>query len=261
LSIADVGSYVREYFDRHADAWLEQAYQPGEAPAVYPIGEERIRLALAAVADAVGPGGSLVDLGCGGGHLCVHAARLGLNVVGVDIAPGMIEAAQSLRDALPPGDRKRIRLIVDSYDGVELPAESFDAGAALGLIEYLPEDGPLLRRARELLRPGGRFAVSCRNRLYNLQSANEYTARELEQGSALALHRELADSLASTRPEALRELARSLAACADELAAAAELATGKLDRVPAAVIRGYPFQAGEGRAIDLVRPAEFDLFR
>ncbi|MGE3911925.1 MAG: coenzyme F420-0:L-glutamate ligase [Chloroflexota bacterium] len=50
-------------------------------------------------------------------------------------------------------------------------------------------------------------------------------------------------------------------AVVDELASAAELVTGKLDRVPAAVIRGYPFEPGEGRATDLVRPAEFDMFR
>ncbi|MCC7372541.1 MAG: coenzyme F420-0:L-glutamate ligase [Chloroflexi bacterium] len=50
-------------------------------------------------------------------------------------------------------------------------------------------------------------------------------------------------------------------AVVDELASAAELATGKLDRVPAAVIRGYPFAPGEGRATELVRPAEFDMFR
>lgn len=50
-------------------------------------------------------------------------------------------------------------------------------------------------------------------------------------------------------------------AVADELASAAELAMGKLDRVPAAVVRGYPFEAGEGRATELVRPAELDLFR
>jgi coenzyme F420-0:L-glutamate ligase/coenzyme F420-1:gamma-L-glutamate ligase len=50
-------------------------------------------------------------------------------------------------------------------------------------------------------------------------------------------------------------------AVVDELASAAELATGKLDRVPAAVIRGYAFEAGEGRATQLVRPAEFDMFR
>ena len=50
-------------------------------------------------------------------------------------------------------------------------------------------------------------------------------------------------------------------AVADELAAAAQLVTGKLDRVPAAVIRGYPFQAGEGRATHLVRAAKMDMFR
>jgi F420-0:gamma-glutamyl ligase len=36
---------------------------------------------------------------------------------------------------------------------------------------------------------------------------------------------------------------------------------GKLDRVPAAVVRGYEFEVAEGRAMDLVRPAELDLFR
>jgi coenzyme F420-0:L-glutamate ligase/coenzyme F420-1:gamma-L-glutamate ligase len=50
-------------------------------------------------------------------------------------------------------------------------------------------------------------------------------------------------------------------AVVDELASTAELVTGKLDRVPAAVIRGYPYQPGEGRATHLVRPAEFDMFR
>jgi coenzyme F420-0:L-glutamate ligase/coenzyme F420-1:gamma-L-glutamate ligase len=50
-------------------------------------------------------------------------------------------------------------------------------------------------------------------------------------------------------------------AVVDEIAGAAELAMGKLDRVPAAVVRGYEFEPAEGRATDLVRPAELDLFR
>ena len=50
-------------------------------------------------------------------------------------------------------------------------------------------------------------------------------------------------------------------AVVDELAGAAELAMGKLDRVPAAVVRGYEFEVAEGRATDLVRAAELDLFR
>jgi coenzyme F420-0:L-glutamate ligase / coenzyme F420-1:gamma-L-glutamate ligase len=50
-------------------------------------------------------------------------------------------------------------------------------------------------------------------------------------------------------------------AVADELASAAELVMGKLDRVPVALIRGYPYAPGEGNAKQLVRAPEKDLFR
>jgi coenzyme F420-0:L-glutamate ligase/coenzyme F420-1:gamma-L-glutamate ligase len=58
-----------------------------------------------------------------------------------------------------------------------------------------------------------------------------------------------------------RPLTATVIAAADELAAAAELVMGKLDRVPVALIRGYHFTKGRGKAKDLVRPAERDLFR
>ena len=50
-------------------------------------------------------------------------------------------------------------------------------------------------------------------------------------------------------------------AVADELASAAELVMGKLDRVPAAVVRGYAYEPGDGRAGEFVRPPELDMFR
>jgi coenzyme F420-0:L-glutamate ligase / coenzyme F420-1:gamma-L-glutamate ligase len=50
-------------------------------------------------------------------------------------------------------------------------------------------------------------------------------------------------------------------AVADELASAAELVMGKLDKVPVAVIRGYPYTIGDGDARRLVRRPEKDLFR
>jgi coenzyme F420-0:L-glutamate ligase/coenzyme F420-1:gamma-L-glutamate ligase len=50
-------------------------------------------------------------------------------------------------------------------------------------------------------------------------------------------------------------------AVADELASAAELVMGKLDRVPVAVIRGYAYPPGDGTATQLVRAPERDLFR
>jgi coenzyme F420-0:L-glutamate ligase / coenzyme F420-1:gamma-L-glutamate ligase len=49
---------------------------------------------------------------------------------------------------------------------------------------------------------------------------------------------------------------------ADELAAAAELVMGKIDRVPVAIVRGAAASAEEsGSGRDLIRPAATDIFR
>jgi coenzyme F420-0:L-glutamate ligase/coenzyme F420-1:gamma-L-glutamate ligase len=56
-------------------------------------------------------------------------------------------------------------------------------------------------------------------------------------------------------------LQASLEAVADELASAAALVCGKLNRTPACIIRGFPYEPARGRARDLLRPAANDLFR
>ena len=56
-------------------------------------------------------------------------------------------------------------------------------------------------------------------------------------------------------------LQASLEAVADELACAAGLVCGKLNRTPACIIRGFPYEPADGRARDLLRPAASDLFR
>ena len=56
------------------------------------------------------------------------------------------------------------------------------------------------------------------------------------------------------------ELHATRIALADEIAGAAQLVFGKLDRVPVAVVRGLDV-AGDQTAQELVIPAETDLFR
>jgi coenzyme F420-0:L-glutamate ligase/coenzyme F420-1:gamma-L-glutamate ligase len=58
-----------------------------------------------------------------------------------------------------------------------------------------------------------------------------------------------------------RLLDATVVALADQVAAAAGVVMGKADRVPAAVVRGLPWDGDAGSAHDLVRPAELDLFR
>lgn len=57
------------------------------------------------------------------------------------------------------------------------------------------------------------------------------------------------------------KLKASVEAVADELACAAGLVCGKLNRAPACLVRGFQYQAGAGGIRELLRPPETDLFR
>jgi coenzyme F420-0:L-glutamate ligase / coenzyme F420-1:gamma-L-glutamate ligase len=57
------------------------------------------------------------------------------------------------------------------------------------------------------------------------------------------------------------QLKASVEAVADELACAAGLVCGKLNRTPACVVRGFRYDPGEGSVRELLRPAATDLFR
>lgn len=56
-------------------------------------------------------------------------------------------------------------------------------------------------------------------------------------------------------------LKASVEAVADELACAAGLVCGKLNRAPICIVRGFPYESGPGRIQDLLRSPENDLFR
>ena len=58
-----------------------------------------------------------------------------------------------------------------------------------------------------------------------------------------------------------RSLAATVEAVADEIAGASELVMGKLDRIPAVLVRGCRQINGDGQARELVRAPEKDLFR
>ncbi len=57
------------------------------------------------------------------------------------------------------------------------------------------------------------------------------------------------------------KLKASVEAVADELACAAGLVCGKLNRAPACIVRGFRYEAGPGSVRELLRPATSDLFR
>ena len=67
------------------------------------------RLMLTALAEHIGPGDRVVDLGTGSGVLSIAAARLGADVLGIDLDPAAAPAVQTNATANGVGERVDVR--------------------------------------------------------------------------------------------------------------------------------------------------------
>jgi ubiquinone/menaquinone biosynthesis C-methylase UbiE len=136
-------------FSRHAAAYqrrLEQIMSRGETR-----GRTRaIELVCAR------PGMRVVDLACGPGNLSRVLAELvspGGEVVGVDLAVGMIELARGL--GIP-----NARFEVMDIEALEFPAGSFDGALCGHGLQFAPNLKMALSEAGRVLRPGALLAAS-----------------------------------------------------------------------------------------------------
>jgi trans-aconitate methyltransferase len=96
------------------------------------------------------PGETILDLGCGTGHLAHEIAQSGARVIGIDSAASMIEAAQA---AYPDVTFH----VMDARD-FSFPF-SFDAIFSNAVLHWIPEAEHVVERIAVALRPGGRFVV------------------------------------------------------------------------------------------------------
>ncbi|GAA2158341.1 coenzyme F420-0:L-glutamate ligase [Kitasatospora kazusensis] len=152
--------------------------------------------------------------------------------------------------------------IVENRNGLVMAAAGVDASnTAPGTVLLLPEDPDASARAlRARLRQltGRRLAVVVTD-TFGRPWRNGLTDVAIGAAglSVLEDHRGRTDSHGN-------ELAMTVTATADELAAAADLVKGKATGTPVAVVRGLPqlvtVEDGEG-ARPLVRPAAEDMFR
>lgn len=99
-------------------------------------------------------GGSprVLDVGCGNGVYLLRMRSLGFEAHGIDVDPAAVEEAQAAGLDVRRGG-------LADLDG----AERFDAITLGHVIEHLPDPLDALRRARELLAPGGMVWVATPN--------------------------------------------------------------------------------------------------
>src|SRR3954453_13754042 len=99
-----------------------------------------------------GPGTRVLDAGCGHGDLCAAAAARGAAPVGVDLAEGMVAAAQAAHPDL--------EFRVADAEDLLFPDASFDAVLAAFLVNHLPPPERAAQELRRVVAAGGRVAVA-----------------------------------------------------------------------------------------------------
>ncbi len=114
------------------------------------------------IAERIGPGDRILDIGCGTGTLAVRCLKKGAYVTGLDSNEFMLE--QSEKNAMAAGVNDRLTLIQDSVTQLckHFQEGSFDvvmSTMALGEFprEYLEY---ILRDCKRILRPGGRLIIA-----------------------------------------------------------------------------------------------------
>jgi len=205
---------VKEYFEKNAESWILDGYRDDGHN--YPVAYHRLRI-VNSILQRVETIGKAVDLGCGGGDVSIMMVENNFDVTGVDQSQKMIEIANKRILNLNREIGDRIRFINSPLNESALPSNEFDICTAMGVIGYLTTDEILFNTAADLLKPGGLFLLSCRNRLFNMQSVSFRTADEIRNGEAIALIDELDELYKEISLKSANEMLEKLKQIANDL--------------------------------------------
>ena len=98
--------------------------------------------------------GRLLDVGCGNGSFLCSMRDRGWDVMGLEPDPKAVRIAR---------ERFGLDVVAGSLEKADLPSSSFDAITLSHVIEHVPDPSALLGRCFQLLKSGGRLAITTPN--------------------------------------------------------------------------------------------------
>ncbi|MFC7375734.1 MULTISPECIES: class I SAM-dependent DNA methyltransferase [unclassified Brachybacterium] len=138
-----------------------------------------LRGGLAMFAESVRESGSgtVADIGCGPGYVTDHLHRLGIDTVGIDLSPAMVDIA---RHRYP-----HLRFEVGSMTDLALSEESMAGLVAFWSVIHIPDHAVpgVFAQFRRVLRPAGPLLVGFHVGEGTHHSSQGYTGRQISVDS------------------------------------------------------------------------------
>ncbi|MGR8997449.1 MAG: bifunctional 2-polyprenyl-6-hydroxyphenol methylase/3-demethylubiquinol 3-O-methyltransferase UbiG [Gammaproteobacteria bacterium] len=142
-------------FGSMAERWWDTQ---GEFKTLHDINPLRIQF-IQSYADIAGK--HIVDVGCGGGILTEGLAKLGAEVLGIDLSEELIDIADL--HGLESGVNAHYQKISAETLAQQQP-ESFDFVTCMEMLEHVPDPGSIISACATLVKPGGMVFFSTLNR-------------------------------------------------------------------------------------------------
>ena len=111
-------------------------------------------------AAAIAPGERVLDVGCGCGDTCVHAASLGAVVTGIDFSKPMLAVAPKMSN---------VEYLLADAQSYPLPEAAFDVVISSFGVMFFDDPAAAFANFHRCLRRGGRLAFLC----WQSQARNE----------------------------------------------------------------------------------------
>jgi len=137
------------------DRSARHVWSAGRYPAMAP----NMLPAIARLVNTAGidPGNRVLDVGCGTGNAALTARRAGANVVGLDLAHGMLELARDNASLAAEAD---IGWLTGDAEALPVPDDAFDVVLSNFGHVFAPDSTRAGAELRRVTKPGGRVCFT-----------------------------------------------------------------------------------------------------
>lgn len=154
-SIENVHQHEIHKFGSQAERWWDPK---GEFMTLHAVNPLRLQF-IHAYTELEGK--RIVDVGCGGGILSEGLARMGADVLGVDLSAELLDIAEL--HGLESGIKVSYRKVSAEALAEEQPAQ-FDVVTCMEMLEHVPNPVSIVKACAKLVKPGGKLFFSTLNR-------------------------------------------------------------------------------------------------